>query len=65
MKVTLRGFVCPLLAAGLGVVLAAGLAAPLAVLPSFGAPAMAESGYTLMGLLNDEEFSAAKAKRLP
>ena len=59
MKVTLRGFVCPLLAAGLGVVLAAGPAAPLAVLPSFGAPAMAESGYTLMGLSSPGFFRGA------
>ena len=59
MKFTLRGFVCPLLAAGLGVVLAAGPAAPLAVLPSFGAPAMAESGYTLMGLSSPGFFRGA------
>ena len=59
MKVTLRGFVCPLLAAGLGVVLAACPAAPLAVLPSFGTPAMAESGYTLMGLSSPGFFRGA------
>lgn len=59
MKFTLRGFVCPLLAAGLGMVLAAGPAAPLAVLPSFGAPAMAESGYTLMGLSSPGFFRGA------